>query len=121
MKVIIVEPQKAPYTKEIEDSLRARQEIVGGFIEVHKLFSDDDVVVICNEDGKLQNLPMNRVLRDDDGHIYDVLVGTFIVIRLNLDKGEFVSLTEKQEKKYLEYYQKPEYFRIVDGKILVSH
>ena len=33
---------------------------------------------ICNEDGKLDGLPLNRALRDADGDIYDIVAGIFL-------------------------------------------
>ena len=29
--------------------------------------------VVCNEEGKLESLPLNRALRDEDGDIYSFL------------------------------------------------
>ena len=29
--------------------------------------------VVCNEEGKLEGLPLNRALRDEDGDIYSFL------------------------------------------------
>ena len=34
-----------------------------------------------NEEGKLDGLPLNRALRDDNGEIYDVVAGSFLVQR----------------------------------------
>ena len=46
---------------------------------------------VCNEEGKLEGLPLNRALRDEDGDIYDVVAGTFMVVGLTDDS--FGSLT----------------------------
>ena len=35
--------------------------------------------IVCNEEGKLEGLPLNRALRDEDGDIYDVVAGSFLV------------------------------------------
>ena len=29
--------------------------------------------MICNEEGKLLGLPLNRALRDEEGEIYDII------------------------------------------------
>ena len=34
IKVIVVEPEKEPYIKEIDNTLEAKQELVGGDIEI---------------------------------------------------------------------------------------
>lgn len=44
MRVVIIEPGKAAYESEIENSLNAEQEIVGGYIEV--VYNDDDTIII---------------------------------------------------------------------------
>ena len=51
IKVIIKEPGKVPEIKTITNDLGALQSIVGGYIETVTLASD--LVIICNEDGKL--------------------------------------------------------------------
>lgn len=53
---------------------------------------------ICNDEGKLLGLPWNRLLFDEEGHIYDILVGTFLVVGLTED--DFGSLSEEQIQRY---------------------
>ena len=55
--VIVKEPGKAPETREIGNTLAALQEIVGGYIETVTLATD--LVIICNEEGRLLGLPFN--------------------------------------------------------------
>lgn len=57
MKVIVKEPGKAAEFREVENTLEALQKIVGGYIETVTLFSD--LVIICNEEGRILNLPYN--------------------------------------------------------------
>ena len=33
----------------------------------------EDRTLVCNEEGKLEGLPLNRALRDEDGDIYSFL------------------------------------------------
>ena len=33
---------------------------------------EDPVALVCNEEGKLEGLPLNRALRDEDGDIYSL-------------------------------------------------
>lgn len=77
--------------------------MVGGNIEALYPF-DDEVALICNEEGKLHNLPLNRALFDEDGNMYDVITGTFLVIGAPSDAEDFASLNEEQIKKYTVYY-----------------
>ena len=78
MTVLVVEPEQPPYVKEIGDSLHSLQAEVGGHIEAIYPF-DAPVAIICNEEGALLGLPLNRALGDEDHHVYDVVAGTFLV------------------------------------------
>ena len=113
LTVLVVEPEQPPYVKSIEDDLRSLQAEVGGSIEAIYPF-DDPVAIICNEEGKMLGLPLNRALRDEDHHVYDVVAGTFLVAGLGSE--DFCSLNEKQIEKYSEHFKTPELFlRINDG------
>lgn len=89
IRVLIVEPNKEPYVKIIENTLKNLQEIVGGLIEIVEL--NYNVNIICNEEGKMTGLPLNRVIK------YDVIVGTFIIT--GQYNGETISLSKQQISK----------------------
>ena len=61
ISVLLVEPNKYPKMIEIDDTLEAMQEVVGGDIEEYMPF-EDEVAIICNEEGKLIGLPPNRAI-----------------------------------------------------------
>ena len=63
IRVLIVEPGKAPYAEEIPAGLAALQEKVEGLIQA--LYLNDPVAVIANDEGKLLGLPWNRPLFDE--------------------------------------------------------
>lgn len=120
MKVLIVEPKKVPVVREIEDNLKSYQEIVGGYIQAIYPFADEpEVALICNDEGKLMNLPMNRALKDENGNIYDVMAGTFFLCGARADEDHFSGLTEEQIRKFTAYYERPEEFAVVGGQLLV--
>ena len=102
IRVLIVEPGKAPYAAEISAGLAALQEKVEGLIQALYPF-DDPVAVIANDEGKLLGLPWNRPLFDEDGNIYDILVGTFLVVGLTED--DFGSLSDELIQKYTEVFR----------------
>ena len=110
MKVLIVEPLKVPYEKEIDGSLESMQAIVGGLVEAIYPFEDEELALICNEEGKLLGLPFNRALRDEDGRIYDVVAGTFFLCRAPADSENFAELTEGQVKFGMNRFKQPELF-----------
>ena len=92
MKVLIVEPMKPCYVREIS-GLNDMQEIVGGHIEAIYPFKEQ-VAIIANEEGKILGLPFNRHLSDERGVPYDIVCGTFFLAGLGAE--DFVSLTEEQ-------------------------
>ena len=98
IKVLVVEPNKLPYEKVIPNRLKDKQQIVDGYIEYVRLLDDDNVVLICNEEGKINGSELNR----DIG--YDIIAGTFIVVRECADDGEDRSLTDEQIEKYKERF-----------------
>ena len=118
MKVIVVEPQKKPVVREIDPGLASMQKIVGGPIEGVYPF-DEPVALICNEEGKLLNLPLNRALRDDDGNVYDIVSGTFFVCAAPPASDRFEGLTDQQVKTYMERFAMPEMFLNVGGDLFV--
>ena len=115
MTVLVVEPMKEPYVKEIAPGLRALQAEVGGDIATAYPFSDP-VGLVCNDEGKLIGLELNRGLRDEHGEIYDVMAGTFLVVGLGEDS--FTSLTPEQVQKYTEHFKQPEQFISLNGQIV---
>ena len=100
MKVLVIEPQKPCRVQEI-DSLADMQQLVGGDIEAVYPFQEP-VALVCNSDGKLLGLPMNRPLLDKDYLPYDIIRGTFFVA--GLGQEEFISLTDEQIQRYKSLY-----------------
>ena len=103
LRVLVVEPGKPPAVQEIGGSLESMQRLVGGYIQAVYPF-DDPVALICNEEGKLLGLPMNRTLRDERGVPYDIVCGTFFLAGIAED--DFASLTDRQIEKYTDYYRR---------------
>jgi hypothetical protein len=61
ISVILVEPGRYPKLIEIEDTLEAMQSLVEGDIEEYMPF-EDEVAIICNDEGKMNGLPLNRAV-----------------------------------------------------------
>lgn len=113
--VLVVEPGKEPYEKEIDSGLSSLQNEVGGYIQAVYPF-EEPVAVICNEEGKFEGLPLNRSLRDNDGEIYDIVAGTFLVVGLTEDN--FGSLTPELMQHFTEYFKTPEQFAKLGDRIV---
>lgn len=114
--VLVVEPEKKPYVKEIVSDLASLQKEVGGYIQAVYPF-EEPVAIICDEEAKLKGSELNRALRDDDGHIYDVVAGTFLMTGLGED--DFTSLSQEHIKKFSDLYKTPEMFLRMNGKLVV--
>ena len=118
MQVVIVEPEKKPVVQNIDDTLTSMQQIVGGTIQAVYPF-EEPVALICNDEGKLLNLPLNRALRDSSGAIYDIVAGTFFLCAAPADSDHFESLTDEQVQTYVERFAVPEQFIKNNGDIFV--
>ncbi len=114
LSVLVVEPMKEPYVKEIDPGLRALQAEVGGDIAASYPF-DDPVGLVLNDEGKLVGLDLNRSLRDEHGEIYDIVAGTFLVVGLGPES--FSSLPPDMIQKYTEQFKRPELFASINGQI----
>lgn len=102
MRVLVVEPMKPCYVREIE-GLEAMQEIVGGHIEAVYPY-EEPVAIIANEEGKFLGLPYNRPILNEHGVPYDIVCGTFFVA--GLGKENFVSLTDDQIRRYKDQFDR---------------
>ena len=116
IRVLVVEPEKRPYVKEIGADLASLQHEVGGYIQAVYPFAEP-VGIICDEEGKLKGSTLNRALRDSEGHIYDILAGTFLVV--GLGEEDFDSLTDEHIQQFSEHFKTPELFVKIDGKLMV--
>ena len=114
--VLVVEPGRTPYVKKIDSGLKSLQSEVGGWIEAVYPF-EEEVALICNEEGKLSELPLNRALVNEDGGIYDIIAGTFLVVGLGAE--DFCSLSDEYIKKFSDRFKTPEKFAEIDGKLIV--
>ena len=110
MKILKIDPGKKPETMDIENSLESMQSLVGGMIQAVYPF-DDPIALICNDEGKILNLPLNRVLRNpENGEIYDIICGTMFLCGAPADSDHFTDLSPEEIVRYEAYYQNPEFF-----------
>ena len=110
MKILICEPHKRPYIKDIEHTLENLQSVVGGYIQACYPF-EDDAAVICNEEGLLIGLEANRTVEH-----YGMIFGTFFVCGLTED--DFTGLTDEQIERYSQLYQTPEMLVRINNEII---
>lgn len=97
IRVLYVEPYKLPTEMIIKNNLSEKRNLVKGNIEYSYMSDDYNVALICNEEGKLNGMPMNR----DIGH--DIIFGPFLIVGDN-NSGEDRSLSKEQINKYKEHF-----------------
>lgn len=88
MKAIIKEAGQNPIVTDIENTLEALQQTVGGYIQVINL--NEKTVLICDEEGKLKDKPYNF------GIGFDYIVGTAIFV--NTTAEDFTDIDEATEQ-----------------------
>lgn len=94
LNLLLVKPNELPKKITIKNTLKEKQKLVGGLIEYVYLPNCNDVVLICNEEGKLLGLPPNRDIE------YDIVCGDFLIVGDDPELGEDRSLTDEQITKY---------------------
>lgn len=108
IKVLKIAPFAAPEICVLDNHLRALQEAVSigaddvGLIQVVGL-EDERACIVCNEEGKLIGLPLNRWIG------YDVIAGVFYVVGQDRN-GNFTSLSEEQIQHYQKRFEYAEFF-----------
>lgn len=103
MHILIIEPGKHPYEKEIEHTLENLQATVGGYIQAIYPF-DDPVALVCEEEALFH--PEQRWNRIINSHT--VIKGTFFIC--GLGEEDFTDLSLELTKKYKQRFWDIEYF-----------
>lgn len=107
MDVLLVKPGMYPQQVQIGCELEDLQVAVGGDIECTYPF-EEPVALIVNDEGKINGSELNRGLRTEDGELYDIIAGDFLVTGLTED--DFGSLSPELMKKFEEVFHQPEMF-----------
>ena len=108
MEILFIEPGKTPEVTEISGDLASMQELVGGMIQAVYPF-DEPVALVCNDEGKLLSMQMNRILPEMD----DIICGPFFLCGTPPDSEEFTSLSPEQLDRYADRFRSIE--RIVSA------
>lgn len=93
IRVIFKAPGQNQKQIELEDSFESLQNAVGGYIEcIRPIKTDFNIVLICNEEGKLLDLEPNLFISNND-----IVVGNCLFA--GTDGEEIISLNFEQIKK----------------------
>ena len=115
INVLLIEPGKYPKQIEIEDTLEAMQETVGGYIEEYMPF-DDEVAIVCKEEGKMNGAELNRAIYSNDKEILDIIAGKFFIAYAPIESEKFLSMPKELARKYEEKFKYPErFYKSLDG------
>ena len=118
ISVLLVEPNKYPKMIEIDDTLEAMQEVVGGDIEEYMPF-EDEVAIICNEEGKITGMAPNRAVYEENSReMLDIICGKFFIAYAPFEAERFQSLPPDLAEKYREKFKYPERFMRVNNEIV---
>lgn len=107
IKVVLLEPFKLARAVEIDASLKGMQKIVSGCIEAFYPF-EEQVCIVCNDEGKINGMPLNRAVYDEDRTMIDIIAGPAFICDC---RGEdFDSLSDEQIARYKKQFRYPEIF-----------
>lgn len=116
VKILVIESGQYPYIiSDFKNELSEYQKMVGGLISCVDLF--DGTTTVCNDEGKLMGLPLNRSIRNDEGKLIDIFAGTLVFVGVDYATGEFKSLTDEQIQEIKDVYYNPEIFFMHNGEI----
>lgn len=107
LDVLLVKPGMYPLAVQIGSELEDLQKAVGGDIEAVYPYNEP-VALIVNDEGKLNGSELNRALRDNEGQIYDIVAGDFLVV--GLGEEDFASLSPELMEKFEKEFHQPEMF-----------
>ena len=111
--VVLLEPGKLARIEQIDASLEGLQKTVDGYIEAMYPF-EEEVCVICNEEGKIHGMPLNRAIRID-GQIVDIIAGPCFIC--DCSGEDFGSLSPEQQNRYMRKFKYPEHIIKINGEI----
>ena len=114
MKILVCEPHKHPYVKDIPHKLEEMQKVVGGMIQALYFEKSDSVAAVCNEEGLFLDLEWNRVIDP-----YGPVKGTAFICGIDFDS--FCGLTDEQIEKYKTLFWEPEIFIPTPNGMVVLH
>lgn len=118
ISVLLVEPNKYPKMIEIDDTLEVMQTVVGGDIEEYMPF-EDEVAIICNEEGKITGMAPNRAVYEENfREMLDIICGKFFIVYAPFEAERFQSLPPDLAEKYREKFKYPERFMRVNNEIV---
>ena len=116
LRVILLKPGELAEIVEIDDNLESMQRLVEGNIEEYMPFEDasdpriGDCAVVCNEEGKMRGMELNRGISDQNGRLQDIIAGPFFICYAPVESEKFMSMPPDLEEKMRKKFEFPERF-----------
>ena len=106
--VIHLQADKLAKVVEVEDDYKAMQKLVGGYMQTISLY-DDGVLLVCNDEGKINGSPLNRAIYDEtEKEMVEIIAGDCFIC--GVEGENFASLSPEMTVKYMEIFKYPEMF-----------
>lgn len=116
IEALLIKPLQYPQRVTIGSDLDSLQKAVEGPMEDVYPW-EDNACIICNEEGKMHGMALNRGLYDDYGRLADIIAGPFLIV--GLSEESFQSLTKQQMEHYEDLFYSPQVF-VRFGQHIVS-
>lgn len=98
LKIVYIEPNRAPFISEVGSDLKSLQKAVQGRIE--PIYLGDGAILVGNDESKLLGMEGNRRIGNS------VIAGPFFIV--GADGEDFCSLTDDEAQRYMERFAEPE-------------
>lgn len=128
ISVIFCRPGEVAEVVEIENDLELMQELVDGLIESYDPFYSEtdpryeNVILVCNEEGKIRQMPPSRAIFDEDGRVMDVIAGPFFICYAPIESETFLSLPDDLKEEMRKKFDLPEhYYRSDEGLMVLKY
>ena len=116
IKVLMVEPGKKAYETEVGTNLHELYAALDcDCIQTFYPY-EDLVVLVCDDEGKLNGSQPNRAIYGEDGKMMDIIFGKFFIC--DCSTPEFKSLPDDMMEKYKNQFLMPERFCRINDEIL---
>ena len=123
LRVLLLKPGELAEIAEIEDNLESMQRLVEGNIEEYMPFEDasdprtGDCAIVCNEEGKMLGMELNRGIFDRNGRLQDIIAGPFFICYAPVESEKFLSMPPDLEEKMRKKFELPEQFYVSENGI----
>ena len=123
LRVLLLKPGEQAEIAEIEDNLESMQRLVEGNIEEYMPFEDasdlrvGDCAIVCNEEGKMLGMELNRGIFDQNGRLQEIIAGPFFICYAPVESERFLSMPPDLEEKMRKKFEFPEQFYVTENGI----